>query len=548
MKRRVISIALASAMALSLLAGCSEKGGTTGTESTPGAPKIEDNKPKTHTLNMLGREGGSTIKFAEREKYPVWGELQKLLDEKGLKINYELVANEQYQVVIQTRLASGTNMPDIANISTIDTASALTLAKQGTIIDVNGPIAQYSDGTIRATIDKYYPFVDGLATAPDGNRYWFTDLHVKSYNKTDPALSVMSMNVRKDWLEKLGLDIPKTVDDFYDMLTAFREKDANGNGAKDEVIVLDPKSFSNGIAQWFGLGLSISSIDATNMKMVTPWYQEGIKEYFKYMKKLFDAGILDTTGLANVSETFDQRVAENRIGADYSYALETWTAPSTPDPDAAYMPIKPLTSVAGITPYSAKEPHLLVWSKYAITKSCKDIEGAIAFFDVIYSEKYIELTAWGIKGDFYDVDKDGNNIFINQKPDEENAKLGRARGRQVWGQTVFPVMQVMNLEYELVPPVPQFKIDYQIDMMGYEPWYATFNSAYLALPSDEQLEAANKIRTALVTYSEELATKIILGQSSLDQWDTYIAKFKDLGLDQLLAIDQALLERYQELE
>ena len=42
--------------------------------------------------------------------------------------------------------------------------------------------------------------------------------------------------IRKDWLDRLGLEIPKTIDDLYAVLKAFKENDANGNGdANDEI-------------------------------------------------------------------------------------------------------------------------------------------------------------------------------------------------------------------------------------------------------------------------------------------------------------------------
>lgn len=74
------------------------------------------------------------------------------------------------------------------------------------------------------------------------------------------------------------------------------------------------------------------------------------------------------------------------------------------------------------------------------------------------------------------------------------------------------------------------------------------NDNYLAIPDDQQLEAKTKILTNLNTYSTELATKLALGQKSLDNWDQYMADLKKLGLDQLLEIDQQLLDRYNSIQ
>jgi hypothetical protein len=84
--------------------------------------------------------------------------------------------------------------------------------------------------------------------------------------------------------------------------------------------------------------------------------------------------------------------------------------------------------------------------------------------------------------------------------------------------------------------------------MGYKPYFPSMNTNFLAIPSEEQLEEKTKILNNLTTYSTELATKLALGQKSLDDWDQYMAELKKLGLDRLIEIDQQLLDRYNSLE
>jgi sugar phosphate isomerase/epimerase len=74
------------------------------------------------------------------------------------------------------------------------------------------------------------------------------------------------------------------------------------------------------------------------------------------------------------------------------------------------------------------------------------------------------------------------------------------------------------------------------------------NDMYLAIPDDQQLEKKTKILTNLTTYSQELATKLALGQKSLDNWDQYISELKKLGLDDLIEINQQLLDRYNSIQ
>ena len=76
------------------------------------------------------------------------------------------------------------------------------------------------------------------------------------------------------------------------------------------------------------------------------------------------------------------------------------------------------------------------------------------------------------------------------------------------------------------------------------PRFPLSNTCHLALPTAEQLECKSELKTDLETYSKELSTQLILGQASLDDWDSYMAELKDLGLDEMLEIENDQLARY----
>ena len=53
-------------------------------------------------------------------------------------------------------------------------------------------------------------------------------------------------------------------------MKAFQENDMNGNGAADEIVTVDTSGdfFMTGIAQWFGVGNYLTSVDVKNNKIV----------------------------------------------------------------------------------------------------------------------------------------------------------------------------------------------------------------------------------------------------------------------------------------
>ncbi|WP_195575309.1 extracellular solute-binding protein [Paenibacillus sp. 1001270B_150601_E10] len=537
--RRTLLTVLAAMLMIGSITACSSDNKT-----AEGGNK--DSASNTSKLRLLGPSSSNKyIKFEDREKYPVWTEVDKLLDEAGLDLDYELVPNEQYDVVIKTRMASGADLPDIVNISKLDNTTVLNLAKQGVIQDLTPLIEKYSNGNIKKMYDNEFPYAKKTTTSPDGKMYWFSNLHKKTYQEKDPAPVSLTMLVRKDWLEKLNLPVPKTAQEYLDTLKKFREQDANGNGQKDEILSYDPGLFSGAIAQWFGLGTDITAVDVEHKKVVSPWYQEGIKDYFRYMQQLVKEGVLDTSLIGAQGEQRTQKMTENQVASLSDYNLATYNEPLIKG-GGEYLPLMPLKAVDSITPAAQLEPPFLVWQKYAITKDAKDVEAAIKFFDVIYSEQYADLLYWGIEGKTYEKDSNGAKVFINTGTEEEQAKSGLIAGRPLFGDTVFPRVQYANLEFELTS-VPKHKADNELEVLKYKPYFVNMNNNYLAIPDDQQLERKTKILTNLTTYSTELATKLALGQKSLDDWDQYMTELKKLGLDELIEIDQQLLDRYNSI-
>ena len=81
-----------------------------------------------------------------------------------------------------------------------------------------------------------------MADANDDGTLWSTLIYNgKNYGVTNPMDAVpMAMFWRKDWLDKLGLEVPETLDDYEKVLTAFVEEDPDGNGENDTIGILGP--------------------------------------------------------------------------------------------------------------------------------------------------------------------------------------------------------------------------------------------------------------------------------------------------------------------
>ena len=547
---RYLSVTLAVLLMMGVLSACATSPQTTGSSNknkSKGSNQAAD-KAGSKTIHIMGPETGNPhIHFKDREKYSSWKEFQKLFKEKGLNPKFEVVANDQYQTTLQTRMASATDMPDFLNVTGLGDDTILNFVDKGTILPVNQIIDEHSDGTAKQF------FAEGgkgarsnaLNAAENGNVYWISQIQATTYDGK-PGSTNQVISVRKDWLDKLNLEVPKTADDFYHMLKAFREKDANGNGQQDEVLAFNPAAWNNGIAQWFGLVNEISCFVIEDGKAVSPWYQPGIKDYFKYLNKLAKEGLMDTSTIGG-GDPLDQVIAENKAGAIFDYCMQTWQEPGTGDPDAAYLPIGPLKATDAAEPILAIEPPYLSYNRWAFTKECKDLDVAGTLLDILCSDKYMELTQWGIEGETYEV-KDGEKkllpIALNASW-EQSAKEGKAIGDSLWANgSMFPKRRFVPMENE-ISIVPEYKAEFQRNIIDYHPTTPLGKENYFPVPTQEQVQRRLELNTDLGTQSSQLATQLILGQISMDDWDSHIQSLKDLGLDEILKIDQTLLDRYK---
>ncbi len=560
--RKFLAMVLTLTMAVLLVTSCGGGAGSDGQTSQTSQPASEavasaaeetassqapaedgQESEAVHKLTILGPDPGNPyIKYEDREEYHCWQVLQEMLAENNLELEIEVVPNDQYAAVSQTRVASPNNLPDIINLSNLDDATILSLAEQGTIVELSSLIEQYSNGNIDHMYRDVYTTAYPLTKTEDGKMYWFTDLHIMLDGDKE-APQATGVQIRQDWLDKLGLPMPTTLDEFIEDMRAFREKDVNGNGAQDELYLQD-LGFS-GLAQYFGLGNDLVALDYANGKIISPWYQDTVKDYFACVQQLVEEGIIDPATIGSW-DMQNQRLAENMVGAWNAYDSATYLNDYVTNgaEGVDYEPVFDLSVGEGIEQLKVLESAQLVWARFAITKNCDDLEGAIKFFDMIYSQEYADLVNWGIEGETYEV-RDGEKYMIETGSNEEKAQRRNTQGSPLWGD-ILPRVQMGNFKSNLEDTkLSQRQKEVMQEAVDWERWCPMMLNNYLAMPTDEETEIINRVTTGLTSYSEEISTKLMLGQASLDDFDSYLENLKELGLDELIEVQQARFDRFQ---
>jgi putative aldouronate transport system substrate-binding protein len=225
------------------------------------------------------------------------GELQTAIEKLvGKKLKITWVPNADYNDKTNVMLASD-KMPQIMVIQGDKSSSFIRAAQAGAFWDLTDKL------------DKYPNLKNRDA---QGTRNSSINGKIYGLYRIRPLLR-SAVVLRKDWLEKVGLKLPETVDDLYEVAKAFTEKDPDGNGKKDTYGLIIPKwpavnyasdSPYDVIETWFG---APNGWGERGGKLVPGFDTEEFITANKFVKKMIDEGL---------------------INADYA-TLDTgkWTAP-----------------------------------------------------------------------------------------------------------------------------------------------------------------------------------------------------------------------------
>ncbi len=598
MKKNCLRILTAMLAATCLFSACSNGADTQSSSSS--LPESSN----TSTDNSGGQETAEPVtirimdkhrletyyNYNDREDFPAFDLYEKELEKRGIILDKELVANEQYGTVVQTRMAAASDLPDLINLTPLDDVTALNLGINGQILDWLKPMEKYSrpdplapeniNGdpslSLKQRLEKITPFAISLCTAPDGNMYWMPNARYRAPVKLADGtmvedLDVVGACIRYDWLQKVNMEVPTTVEEFLEALRAFQKNDVNGNGQKDEMYSIDCYSYSffSGIAQWFGLTPGVVGIDPNNDRVTSAWYQDGVKDYFKLLKQMVDEGLMDVGLVGATEEMFNQAIAENRIAGLRTYANLTWFADLIKDdPDAEYATIAPIQAVEGVAPFMLCDSNKLVYDKYAMTKACTEEvqEAIIHYYDFATGTDVAKLLSNnGVEGvDYEFVDDERNpgrkvvkSLLTGTTQENYEAHVG---GISFFLHGV-PWMSGEDPDVlaKLNTGTVQDTLDgwegsekgkrgfiRKIEQMVHRPYVISpFSSSTYAIPTQEEQEVLTTYLTALNSYSDELGMNLILGNESLDNWDSFMQKFRDLGLDEVIKVNDARYQRYK---
>lgn len=305
--------------------------------------------------------------------------LNEIASRANVSIKWNLLDPTSYADSVSPMLASGQDLPDIVQLPDLDPQQ--TYLSSGMFVKLD----EHFD--IMPNFKKYldeHPDHKALLTASDGHIYYVPQTVV-----TDSYQPVMMYNM--PWIEKLGIEPPKTLDAFVEMLRAFRDQDMNGNGdATDEVPMSIQSSF---LPYMFGpaFGLDLVSgfyADENGTVHYAQAEPEKYKAYLSFLNGLYNEGLLEVEFASLNRDQITSRFANDTTGVtyDFSWQMSTLYSAQYPNYDGTtgiVVGVPPLSGeyegfYVGRTPFS---------SIFGVNSKAADVELAVKFLDYAMSEE-----------------------------------------------------------------------------------------------------------------------------------------------------------------
>ena len=524
MKKFILCLVIIS---LTITAGCTNKTDTSVSSGTD----FGDSYPLKTDVTLTYWTGLNPNVSANFTSYNDTDFTKELEKNTGVKLKFIHPAQGQESEQFNLLLASD-NLPDIIAESWYNFPGGPEKAiADGNIIELNELMVKYTPNLNEILADNAN--VKAAISTDTGKFYAFPSL------KIEPQLRVFfGPIVRQDWLDELNIEQPETIDEWYEMLKAFKEK----KSAKA------PLSFkfsnfmdSNVIMGAYGAAYSFFVEDG---EVKYGPAQPGYKDFLITMNKWYSEKLLDNNIATIDDSTLDSNILSGATGVTVGFnggSLGKWmTASKNRNDSFDLAPLKyPSAEKDKRVKFASCDQIYSVPSSAAISTSCKNPELAAKFLDYAYGTEGGMLYNFGTEGVSYTM-TDGKPVYtelITNNPD--GWSVGQALGKYArsFAEGPFPT----DIQYF----IQQYTLPQQKEALS--KWSDNDMSKYLlprvtALPeeSSELLKTTNNIKT----YVDEKSLKYIMGIDSLENYDEFVNQLNALELQKAIEIYQGALARY----
>ena len=403
--------------------------------------------------------------------------------------------------------------------------------EDGVILPLNGYMEEYAPNL--TAVLKAHPEWDKEVKNDDGIYDNFPFIH------GDPFLCIYAgPMVRQDWLNDLGLEIPRTVAEWENVLLRFKEE----KGAETPFSVTD-KYFRNYEILTGAYGTSHGMFLADGDKVTFGPAQPAYRQYLETVKRWIDMGLLDREFITIDPDAVRVKMLKGQVGMT--------VGPAGKDMGGYISEMKKIDADFELAPvpYPSLEPGQRailgqrvpeVETGCYISALCKHPEEAMRFLDYGYGEEGHMLFNFGIENVSYTM-QNGNPVYTDEITDNpKGLSVDEALSRYVRANYYGPFVQDRRY-IEQFYALPQQKEAVKV-------WSETDAEQHMVPGRKltvEENERYSDIMAGVSEYCNSMYLKFILGQESLENFDAYVQHIYNLGCEEAENILQNAVNRYR---
>jgi putative aldouronate transport system substrate-binding protein len=542
MKKRILMISLLMAMVLGMTAcGGKTEAPATSSEATSTAPAEESKITPEEATYPLTTEKQTLSVYIRDNSNGVIGDYGKVkafeAAEEKLGVDFEFIHPTTGSEADQFNLMIGSGKyPDIIvwDFST-SPMGIPELVDNDVLIDMDSLIRQYAPNYL-ATLDKNLVYPKEVRS-DDGKYQAFYTFTASIPLTSGPVF-------RTDILEKNGLSIPETVDEWTNVLTTLKEKDPN--------VTYPLSSSKNYIGEvWFNelLPAYNTRIDFCldeNGQVVYGPATDNFKAYLGKLAEWYAAGLIDPEFMSNDSKALNAKISDGTSAVAFlsiNSGIRNLTQNMRPtNPDFKLTGVQwPVMNAGEESTYVLEGGITHCGVQAAITSNCADPVLATKVLDYFYSQEGSDLLSWGIEGESYTVEnsvKKFTDKIVNNPEGKPSTEAILEYALPVYG---FVNAQDSDAYIQLTITLPE-------QGEARDLWQGLNPGATLPKMTVAK-ENANEYRMILnevKTYVQEMYIKFVTGQANLEtDWDTYVNTLNGMDLPYATECMTKAYEAYQ---
>lgn len=448
------------------------------------------------------------------------------------------VMESEYSTRLNLAIASG-SIPDILYVE--NQTQLNTLVEAGMVADISSVYEQYASDMTKEFMNGDGGASLGMCTYND-KLYALPRMNATVYN-------VSLLWIRQSWLNNLGLEAPKTMQDVVEIARAFTFNDPDGNGQNDTYGLAISEGLLDGTASLVGFFNGYHAYPDHWLKqddgtVVYGGVQTQVKDALTTLTQMYQDGLIDPDFAVKDTDKVIEEVQGRKFGMFFGQNWSGYSAGSKEDPWQEWLIMPAPSADEKEVEYSVYNPNV---GFYVVSSECKHPEALVdmmnMYVDIVYCNNTADnafITGYTEAGER--VAQSTLAAVTTLTPDTATVSALKQLVSAVEARDP-KLLEGSTTEVDKYEPSVKYLDDKDLTYFGQYGQYVAFKTIVEQIGQERLLENAffgttdtlEAKGSILDDYMKKMYTKIILGEEPVDAFDTFVAEWNRMGGEAITA-------------